>query len=317
MQILFITHSSIGDVVLSTGLMNRLLEQYPHAAFDIVVGHRAASLFEAFPNLGELVVVQKKRYGLHHLDLFRRLRHKHYDIIVDLRTPLLGRLLRGHKKLVFNPRKTPDAHKAEQMAALWDNGGQDTIKLSVWPSPENTMQAAKVLGKSRGVIVLAPTANWVGKQWPQKNWAILCDMLEEHSPTPLQYVVLGAEHERASVADFIATLPTERTLDLVGHTSVLEAYGYITKATLFVGNDSGLGHMAAAAGIPMLTLFGPTLDNHYRPWSDKATVIAAPRRPRNEVTINPRYLPRVMTDITPKMVFDAILPILKKNEKAA
>lgn len=317
MRILFITHSSIGDVVLSTGLLNRLLKKYPDAVVDVVIGFRAANLFEAFPNLGELIVVHKKRFGLHIVDLFRKLRPNRYDIVVDLRTPLLGRLLRGRKKLTFNPKKDPEAHKAEQMAALWPEAENTPITLSVWPNAENIEQAAQVLGKEPGVIVFAPTANWVGKQWPQKNWAILCDMLEEQSPIPLQYVILGAAHERPSVADFIATLPTERTLDLVGHTSVLEAYGYIAAASLFVGNDSGLGHMAAAAGVPMVSLFGPTKDNHYRPWSDAAKVVTPALRPRGEVTIKARYLPRVMTDITPQMVFDAMMPILKKSEKAA
>lgn len=317
MRILFITHSSIGDVVLSTGLLNRLLKQYPDAVVDIVIGPRAASIFEAFPNLGELIQVHKKRFGLHNVDLFRKLRRINYDIIVDLRTPLLGRLLRGRKTLTFNPKKDPENHKALQMAALWPDGDSEAIKLSVWPKAENLEQAAQVISKRQGVIVLAPTANWVGKQWPQRNWAILCDMLEEQSPIPLQYVVLGAAHERPSVADFIATLPTERTLDLVGHTDILEAYGYITRASLFIGNDSGLGHMAAAAGVPMVSLFGPTKDNQYRPWSDKAKVIIAPFRPAHEVTIKARYLPRVMTDITPQMVFDAVMPMLKKNEKAA
>src|SRR5690606_14840929 len=208
-------------------------------------------------------------------------------------------------------------HMAEQFANLWPEGSGRPIKLSVWVKPERIEEAKQAMGDTRPWLVLAPTANWVGKQWPQKNWAMLCDMLEESSRQPLNYIILGAAHERPLIADFIATLPAERTLDLVGQTTIAEAYAYIAEADAFIGNDSGLGHMAAAAGIPMVSLFGPSPDQLYRPWSDNAVVVAPLPRHAHEVTLSAKLPPRLMTDITPQMVFEAIQPQLKKAEQAA
>src|SRR5690606_37503686 len=135
MRILFITQTNIGDVVLSTGLLNRLLESYPEAVVDVVAGSRATEIFEDLPNLGQLISVTKKPRHAHHIELLRQLRPTRYDLIVDLRTPLLGRLLRGRKKITYAGKRRCDLHKAEQFANLWPQGSGRPIKLSVWVKP--------------------------------------------------------------------------------------------------------------------------------------------------------------------------------------
>jgi ADP-heptose:LPS heptosyltransferase len=62
----------------------------------------------------------------------------------------------------------------------------------------------------------------------------------------------------------------------MGRTSLLEATAIMRQATLFVGNDSGLGHLASAAGIPSVTVFGPGRPERYRPWGSRATLVLAP-----------------------------------------
>lgn len=317
MRVLFITHSNIGCAVLSTGLLNRLLKSYPQAVFDIVVGHRAAAVFETFPNLGKLVAFRKKRFHGHYFSLFSSLRKTDYDLIVDVRTPWLGRMLKGKKKLVFKGKPNVPMHMAEQMAALWPEGAEAKIKLSVWSSEKAMQQAADTLEGSRPVMVLAPAANWVAKQWPQKNWAMLCDEIEERSAAPVSYVVVGAAYERANVADFVANLPAERTLDLIGKTNMNEAFAYIAQADLFMGNDSSLGHVAAACGVPMVSLFGPSADDLYRPYGESVMLVAPDKRKRSELNLAKDAEPRLITDITPKMVLDIVMPILNKVKKAA
>jgi len=66
------------------------------------------------------------------------------------------------------------------------------------------------------------------------------------------------------------------TLDLMGRTSLIEATAVMRQATLFVGNDSGLGHLASAAGIPSVTVFGPGRPERYRPWGSRASLLLAP-----------------------------------------
>ena len=65
-------------------------------------------------------------------------------------------------------------------------------------------------------------------------------------------------------------------LDMRGKTKLLEAVSIMNRAKLFVGNDSGLGHMAASVGCKTLTLFGPGNSQRYRPWHSEGTVLLAP-----------------------------------------
>ncbi|MGH6719681.1 MAG: glycosyltransferase family 9 protein, partial [Alphaproteobacteria bacterium] len=65
-------------------------------------------------------------------------------------------------------------------------------------------------------------------------------------------------------------------VDLVGRTTLLEAAAVLTRAALFVGNDSGLMHVAAAAGAPTVGLFGPSRAEHYGPRGARAVAVRTP-----------------------------------------
>jgi ADP-heptose:LPS heptosyltransferase len=86
-------------------------------------------------------------------------------------------------------------------------------------------------------------------------------------------------HEQALAEPLLAALPG--AIDLCGRLSLAEAAACLAHAALFVGNDSGLMHLAAAAGTPTLGLFGPTPSAEYAP-AGRCTAIAVARGPRIE-----------------------------------
>src|SRR5216684_143206 len=93
--------------------------------------------------------------------------------------------------------------------------------------------------------------------------------------TPLsgaRVAVLAAAHERAQVAPVLAALPAARRIDLVGRTDLLTAAALLRRAALFVGNDTGIMHIAAATGTPTLGLFGPSRPEQYAPWGPRTAV---------------------------------------------
>jgi lipopolysaccharide export system permease protein len=96
-------------------------------------------------------------------------------------------------------------------------------------------------------------------------------------------VVLGGANERPQADPVIAALPADRVIDLVGQTDPLLAAGWLARADLYVGNDSGLTHLAAAAGAPTLALFGPGLPARYRPWGHAATYLIANDDPNRTI----------------------------------
>jgi ADP-heptose:LPS heptosyltransferase len=121
-------------------------------------------------------------------------------------------------------------------------------------------------------LVVAPGANWPGKIWPIDRYAALIDRLASDFDS---VIVVGSseDHELGQRLIQSAALPM---VNLAGRTSLLEVAACMAGASAFVGNDSGLGHMAAALNIPTLTVFGPGRPHRYRPWGSLATIVIAP-----------------------------------------
>lgn len=315
---MFITFTSIGDAVLSTALLGRVLETYPQAEIDIVTGGAAVSFFAQCPFARRVVPVVKRKHHLHYVDLWRQLRHERYDIIIDLRRSVLPWFLKSKKTLRYRPAAAV-AHttpKAELLAAVWPHPTQKPLQLMAWVPDEVNTKVLECLHKhkqpAQKVVALAPTANWVAKRWPQKNFARFVHLVEQGGDAPV-YVVLGAEKERVGIQDFLATLPPERTFDMVGKTTLPEAAAWLKNSDVFVGNDSGVAHIAGAFHVPSVVIFGPTNHLVYAPYSAACRVVLAPERPVKEVNLMPVAPKRLITDITPEMVYRQFVERLTTN----
>ncbi len=310
------TQTNIGDVILSTTLLDRVLQQYPDATVDVVAGGRSVDLFEGMPNLGELVpVVKKKRHG-HYIDIWKKLRKHRYDLTIDLRGTALTYFLHSKKRIIFNS-KDKKTHKATQMASLLKMDAP--LKQRVWVTEDVQNKVAAEVAKHKDCLLLGvgPTANWIGKTWPQRYYAIFVNrLIKLKGFENAKFVIFGAAHEKRCVEDFLAHIPDDRKIDLIGQTSLTEAYAWMTHLQGFLGNDSGLSHLAAAAGVPTLTLFGPTYENLYAPVALKGGTIVAPER--EEVNLEPSAPKRLITDIKPERVIEKVVEVvnaLKQEEE--
>ena len=77
----------------------------------------------------------------------------------------------------------------------------------------------------------------------------------------------------------LAAIPAHRLIDLVGRVDLLTAAAALRRCALFIGNDTGLMHMAAAAGTPTLGLFGPSPIEKYAPWGSRTAVVRTAHPP--------------------------------------
>lgn len=276
MRILFVTSNSLGDAVLSTGVLNHLLRTHPHARFTIACGPVAAGVFARMPRRERTIVLRKQPYRQHWLTLWTATVRRRWDLVVDVRGSGLAWLLRTRRRAVMRKRA---GHKTAQLAAML--GVHPPPLPVVWTAPEDEAHAAALLPASRPIVALAPTANWPPKTWAPENFAALFAVLRDTILPDAVPVVLGgpgeAEHRMAQ--PLLDALPT--AIDLVGTLSIPQAAAVLRRAALFAGNDSGLMHLAAAAGAPTLGLFGPTHAGEYAPAGPRAMAVVAPE-PRME-----------------------------------
>lgn len=275
MRILFITATRIGDAVLSTGLLDHLLRAHPQARFTVACGPVAQGVFTRMPNLERLLVVDKRRFDLHWPLLWLRTAATRWDLAVDLRGSALTFLLPARRRAVMRGGRRP-GHRLTHIAGTLGLPG--TALPVAWTAPADGDRARLLLPDGPPVLALGPTANWAGKVWPAERFVALFRTLAERLPGARAAVFAGpGSAERAMAAPVLAALPG--AVDLVGQLSLPEAAAALQRCRLFVGNDSGLMHLAAAAGTPTLGLFGPTPASEYAPAGRRAAAVLAPGRP--------------------------------------
>jgi heptosyltransferase-3 len=272
MHILFVTATRIGDAVLSTGLLAYLIKRYPGARLTIAAGPVAAPLFEAVPGLERLAVVKKQPWSLHWLALYAAVASRRWDLVVDLRGSALAWLLRAGERRVMAKGDARE-HRVRQLGRLFDLDPPPTPRL--WTAPHHERAASALVPPGSPVLAIGPAANWRGKQWRAESFAELALRLTGvNGPLPgMRVAVLAACHEREQAEPLLAALPRERRIDLVGRVDLLTAAAVVRRCALFIGNDTGLMHIAAASGTPTLGLFGPTPISQYAPWGRHAAFV--------------------------------------------
>ncbi len=275
--ILFITSSRIGDAVLSSGLIASLAEQVEGARFTIVASALTAPLFAEVPELERVIVMEKRPLALHWYGLWREVRERKWGLIVDLRGSRISAFLNRSRRAVHKPSAAP-IHKVVEAARLL-RLEHEPPSPRLWTSPAQRARAEAITAGEGPILALAPAANWIGKIWPTERFAQVARTLLGPGGELAggRLMVLGGPGDRAVAAALLNVVTKDRRIDLIDREPLLVRFAALAKARLFIGNDSGLMHMAAAAGAPTLGLFGPSDEQRYAPWGADARTVRGTR----------------------------------------
>lgn len=268
MKILFVTSTRLGDAVLSTGLLGHLIAAHPGARITVVCGPVAAGVFTRMPNRERTIILAKRGFGRHWLPLWAETVTTSWDLVVDIRGSALSWLVPTRRRAVF--RRT-DGPKIAQLAAVL---GVSPPPLPVaWTAEADRASVGRLLPDGRPLVALAPTANWGPKIWPPERFVAAFDQVSRTVIPHAVPVVLGGPGpgEAAMAAPVLARLPG--AVDLVGRLSLPEVAAVLRRSDLFIGNDSGLMHLSAAAGAATIGLFGPTDASTYAPSGERAAAV--------------------------------------------
>jgi ADP-heptose:LPS heptosyltransferase len=317
--ILFITATRIGDAVLSSGLIKRLADEIPNARFTIVAGPAAAPLFAEVPNLDQVIVFEKARDGSHWFDLWRKVRKVKWGLVVDLRGSAISRFLSRKRRAVHRkpPATAEPMHKVMETARV--------LRIEDAPAPpylftseETEARAAELVHGFGPILALAPAANWVGKTWPIERFAQVANRLlgPDGPMRGGRLMVLGGPEDHALTRELRNVVMRDQFIDLVGQVDLLTAFACLKRARLFIGNDSGTMHLAAAAGAPTLGLFGPSDERLYAPWGEATRVVRGPRTLEQIRTVDPDFSQALchMMDLTVETVEAAARELLAATE---
>ena len=139
----------------------------------------------------------------------------------------------------------------------------DSLKTNLAPNKNKKFDIPE------NYIVLAPGSVWETKKWPPQKFGQLASLIKMHLNTPV--VVLGGPQEKDLSRQLKQFAPS--VIDLTGETSLIDCKHIIAHSLGFIGNDSGLVHMAALYNIPSVVVLGPTHESlGFRPWQNNVQV---------------------------------------------
>ncbi|MCX8501798.1 MAG: glycosyltransferase family 9 protein [Alphaproteobacteria bacterium] len=272
-RMLFITSSRIGDGVITTGLLGQLLEQVE--AVTIVASPHNARLFAAVPKLEHLIVLHKRRASRHWLDLWWRVVWRRWDCVVDCRGSAIGWFLWTNCRLAHRQGRGR-IPKVAQLGALIGRAEHPPLPR-LWLEPARVAAAARAMAGQR-YLAVAPTTNWPGKEWSMANYIELLRRITAANGIFAGYriAVFSAPSERSRLTPLWQAFSPEQCFDGSTDADLQQVAANLAQCAYFVGNDSGLMHMAAALGVRTLGLFGPSDELVYAPAGVAADLVRSP-----------------------------------------
>ncbi len=316
-KILFITSTRLGDGVLSTGALAHLIGLYPDAEITVACGPLVAGLFSDAQRVVRVIAMKKEPQAALWVKLWRVAIRTPWDIVVDLRNSLMTRLVFARKKYIWNGA-APRKHKVSQIASVI--GAFPPPAPRLWFSDDTIRKAAALVPEagSRPVLAIGPAANWPAKTWPAENFIALIERLtaEDGILPRARVAVFAAPGEEQTAYTVLNAVPPDRRIDVIAKAEPVVAAAAIARCKLYIGNDSGLMHCAAAAGVPTLGLFGPSWPELYRPWGDHCAYVSTPEN-FDRLTSYPGYdpgtAPCLMTSLTVDKACDAATGLWKNR----
>lgn len=298
-----------GDVLLTTPVLTTLKRHYPHLEVDALVYAETQVMLAGHPALDRLFAVARGGGLLRKLwaewRLFREIRRRRHDLLICLteqwRCAWLARLLPVRHAVVGEyprrrsrlwrrsfthhyaqpfPRDRLESH-LDALRRLGCPVGAEDKRASLPPAPEAERRVSALLAEHGlqpgGFVVLHPTSRWIYKCWLPERYAAVANELESRGVRVAIVSAPGAT-ERDFVADIMQRV-TARVVDLNGgKLTLVEEGALIGQAGCFFGVDSVPMHMAAAAGTPLVALFGPTHQGIWAPKGPGASILASKRR---------------------------------------
>ncbi len=332
-KVLVVKLRSIGDTVLSTPSLIALKRFLPHAELDILLEDWVAPLLDGFevvnvitvgPTLGERV-----RTAL-------ELRQRRYDVAFNLHggtTATFFTRASGAKhrvgyanyqySVLYNHLltsandfwQTTTSHSAEQQLALLGFTGipVDDRPRSLLAATESAQRSindklSSFIPHPSSFALLHPGTAFFTKQWPVENFARTAEFLAEKG---LSVIAISSKNESQILDELTAEskVPITTFDDL----SLPEITALASKAKLFVGNDSGMAHIAAAVNTPTVVIFGSSNRDHWRPWTDAPNEIVFEEfacQPCPGYECKEFGDPKCILNVKPESVFAAIDRVL-------
>ncbi len=291
-KILIIQTASLGDVILSTPIIEKLSNSYPDAKIDFLLKYGYEGLLRRHPKLHHVIVWDKTERKYHHLvELIRIIRENKYDAVINVQrfvssgliTALSGSKMKaGFSKnpfsLFFNhrvkhkigSRNSSHCHEVGRNLKLIEHITDDKAKYlpKLYPLQQDYAKVSQYT--TRKYITVSPGSLWFTKQYPEEKWIEFISGIDDD----ITVYLLGSDKEKDLCNRIIETSGNKQCLNLAGKLSFLESTALMEKAVMNYVNDSAPMHMASSVNAPVAAVYCSTIPEFgFGPLSDESHVI--------------------------------------------
>ena len=285
--ILVIQTASIGDVILSTPVIEKIHHFYPEAKIDILVKKGMEGLFIHHPFLNEVIVWDKSsaKYS-NFVHVFKTVRRNAYDAVINLQRFALTGFLTSFSKsdIRIGFYKNPfsfffsqkiqheireGVHEVDRNLRLIEQiTGPGVFKPRLYPSPEDNAHTSSL--KTGRYLTLSPASLWLTKQYPSQNWI---EFIRKADPS-IRIYLLGSKADVSMCEELRIKSNRQNIMNLAGTLSFLESASLMKDAIMNFTNDSAPLHMASSVNAPVTAIYCSTIPAYgFGPLSDDSAVI--------------------------------------------
>jgi heptosyltransferase-2 len=300
----------IGDAVMTTPAMGALRSCFPAAEIVVVANPLVAELFSHHPFCDRVLVYDKKKSHQGMLGLMRfcgELRRERFDLAILLQNAVeaafmaflaciprrAGYATDGRGLLLTHPvpigleerRLHHTRYYLQMLEALDIHGGDGLLRLAC--ADNESAWAREQIGEGTPVVINPGAAYGSAKRWYPERFAEVGNRLAAEFGARI--ILTGGPGETEIGRDIAAAMDIA-PLNLIGRTSVRQMMAVLSLSRLVVTNDSGPMHVAAAFGVPIVAVFGPTDHTTTSPLAENCRII------RKEVDCAPCLLRQCPTD---------------------
>ncbi len=342
-RLLLIRLRSLGDSILSLPLLEAFHNWRPDLQLDVMSEAPYAPVFTQHPAVHETLVLRARGWptaeGRGRMKTISEIRRRHYPAAVNLHggtTSMLLTLTSGARLRIgqesyrnawaYNCRIPPSStvwkrenlHTVEHQLSLFrwlDIPLAQDLRGTLYVDPharervKNRLHRADV--KILGYVLIQPTATLFTKQWPEESFARLADLLSEHSALPV--IFTASSYEMQSLARISGE--AKRKHHYWSGLQTDELFALIEGCRLFVGNDSGPTHAAAALNRPVVVVWGSSNFVAWHPWRTEYELIRSslPCMPCPGYTCEAFGEPKCILEISVERVMQACERLLART----
>lgn len=301
-RVLIVRLRSIGDTVLATPSLHALRRFLPEAEIDILLEEWVAPLLDGFEEVDRILTVERGNLQSR-ARVARQLRSRRYDVAFNLHGGTTATILTrasgarhriGYKSYRYSALHNhaappaaelwgkPATHSVEQQLALLGWTGVPVTdlpptRLAVTQTASDAISEklrAEGIEEHAPLALIHPAAAFETKQWAAANFARVA---EELTARRMRIVAVAAPSE----AETINAMRENSSAPVKAFTtlSLPEVTALCARARLFVGNDSGIAHMASAVQTPSVVIFGSSNVAHWRPWANPFSEVVREEMP--------------------------------------